>query len=291
MPRRVVAAFLACSVCLAAAASASPSPLAVAVSPADTINLIGASTAATASASIDAPSTATAGDTVTVAVHWQADELRQLFVIDQPSSAGGCPASYAQRSQASSLLSGGHSGSSDSIGDPNQSGTQTYRLVVAKDLTLCAWIASDATAPTDFGPVSAAIQAKPPAPPRTFMGKTSQRLPFAITMQGSTLLRMNFRARYHCPHRAHFTNGSLWNGIYGFALSSQNFGVLQVDNGGRFLTKLDGNRNNMIDIDGALSGKRMRGTFTATARANVLIGGRDRETCRSGRVRWSARRK
>jgi hypothetical protein len=276
MPRRVVAAFLAWAVCLVATASAS---LAL------TIDL------PAVSASIDAPSTATAGDTVTVAVHWQANAPRQLFVIEQPTSAGGCPASYAQRSPASSPLSVGNFGSSDPIGEPNQSGTQTYRLVVAKDVTICAWIASDATAPTDFGPVSAAIHVTPPPPPRTFKGKTSQRLPFAITMQGPTVLQMNFRTRYHCPHRAHFTNGNLWNGVYAFTLSSQNFGVLKVGEGGRFLTKLDGNKSNRIDIFGILSGKRMRGTITATAKANVLIGGRDKETCRSGRVRWNARRK
>jgi hypothetical protein len=276
MPRRVVAAFLASAVCLAAAASAS---LALTIDP------------PAVSAAIDAPLTATAGDTVTVAVHWQANAPRQLFVIDQPTSAGGCPAAYAQRPQASSPLSGGNFGSSDPIGDPNPSGTQTYRLVVAKDVTICAWIAPDATAPTDFGPVSAAIHVSPPPPPRTFKGKTSQRLPFAITMQGPTVLQMNFRTRYHCPHRAHFTNGNLWNGVYRFTLSSQNFGVLKVGTDGHFLTKLDGNKSNKIDIAGILSGTRMRGTITATARANVLIGGRDRETCRSGRVRWSARRK
>jgi hypothetical protein len=188
-------------------------------------------------------------------------------------------------------LSGGSFGSSDSIGDPTHSGTQTYVLQVTKDVTLCAWIASDATAPTDFGPVSASIHVKPVPPPRTFNGKTAQRLPFTITMQGSTVLQLSFKARYHCPHRAHFTNGSLWNGVYAFTLSGQNFGVLKADAGGRFLVKLDGNKSNKIDIAGILRGKRVSGTFTATAKANVLIGGRDRETCHSGRVRWSARRK
>ena len=226
-----------------------------------------------ASASISAPATVASGDTAAIKVTYSTDAPRELLVAMQPASAGGCAAAFAKKPATATEIA------DESI---SGAGTKSYSGGLDKTTVFCAWVQRSADAASaDFGPASATIKVTPPPPPRTYKGKTSQHLAFLIRLQGTTVIELKFKERFHCHPPITFSSD----------IGAQSLGPVKLSSKGRFAAKLDGNPNNRLHISGRLKGKRITGTFTGKGVAGALASNSSRETCGTGRVRFSARRR
>jgi hypothetical protein len=161
---------------------------------------------------------------------------------------------------------------------------------------LCAWLipAWHGAAPDAVlaGPLSAAVTA---VKPRTYKGRTSQHLSirFVISAVAHQILQIDYTDKYRCGRgKIFFNNGQgWWNGVYTASLNTTNFGALKAGADGRFKANLNAVRDNRFAIRGRLDGNTVTGSMHGTGKSNALVNTNQRRTCRTGTVKFTARRR
>jgi hypothetical protein len=241
-----------------------------------------------ATVTLSAPVSVPYQQTVPVTVSWKADAAGSLLVNILPSSYGPCTADPSDEPQYLGWLSGqnGYT-NNDPIGDSTSSGTDRY---VAGEFTpgayrLCAWI-EESSGPVIAGPVTVNVRMLALPGSRTYSGRTSQRLPVTVTLNGYTVQDIVYSARFSCGAQEYFSTGLRWNGIWNDSvLTAANFGSLKLVDG-HFKANLDANPANRVDVRGIVTGSTLKGSLRALMRVGPPQFRRP-ATCRTGTVRFT----
>ena len=221
------------------------------------------------SLNLSGPTRAYFGQTISFKATWHSDTPAALWVSITPlTNAQHC--------------SDRRSGMKGPVGDlaiinriPTNDGTQDVdasRVTTAPAAYLvCGWIQAPGRPDSDplAGPIERHLTVTTPA---LYRGKTSRHLGMSFATAGPNVLNMHFDIRFKCPRK-----------VPQPLLEPVNFDTFKIGPGGRL--RFDGQGGGQkVKMRGRIRGRRASGTFVGTlARQGGAV-------CRSGKLRWSAKR-